>query len=127
MKNRFNIDFFEFCFLVEACIPPAPIARTMFFQKVIDIYYHEMTKEERRDLYKWLNDNHSFQNSLKMNDELCFKFNARFDNDNEYEVNGEKDGIIDGMNCFKFCGKYWINSTTNINEEYIIEINKIEV
>lgn len=27
LANRFNIVFFEFSFLVEACIPPRPIAR----------------------------------------------------------------------------------------------------
>lgn len=41
--NRFSIDFIEFSFLVEACIPPRPIARTYFWGQVIDKYYHVLT------------------------------------------------------------------------------------
>ena len=122
MTNRFNIDFFEFSFLVEACIPPAPIARTVFFQKVIDVYYHEMTQEERDRLYYWLNDNSSFENSLK-SEQLCQMFNARFDKDNQYLI----DTLYGQFQCFKFGGKYMVDTIRWIVEKSIIEINKIEV
>ena len=39
-----DIDFFEFSFLVESCIPPSPIARAYFWQNVIDKYYYVLTK-----------------------------------------------------------------------------------
>jgi len=123
MGNRFNIDFFEFCFLVEVCIPTAPIARTVFFQKVIDVYYHEMTQEERDRLYNWLNDNRSFQNGIDLQNELCLKFNARFDKDNQYLV----DTLYGQYQCFKFNGKYMIDTIRWIVEKSIIEIEKQEV
>ena len=53
--NRFNIDFFEFSFLVEACIPPRPIARAMFWDDVINKYYHVLTDNERQRLFEWIN------------------------------------------------------------------------
>ena len=52
-KRRFEIDFFEFSFLVEACIPERPIARTMFWHNVIDKYYHELTDDERARLFEF--------------------------------------------------------------------------
>jgi hypothetical protein len=52
--SNFTIDFFELAFLVEACIPPRPIARSMFFDDVSDIHYHKMTKEERQRLFDWI-------------------------------------------------------------------------
>ena len=44
--SEFKIDFFELAFLAEACIPPVPIARAMFFADLSDKYYHQMTQEE---------------------------------------------------------------------------------
>ena len=126
MENRFNIDFFEFSFLVEACIPPTPIARTMFFQKVIDVHYHEMTPEGRAKLYSWINSNSRFENSLKT-EQLCIIFNARFDKDNQYKVTTIYDNQQTEIECFFLTDKYWINSTTMINDEYITEIKKLEV
>jgi len=43
MDRRFKIDFLELYFLAEACIPPRPIARAMFWDDLCDKYYHEMT------------------------------------------------------------------------------------
>jgi len=57
IKNRFNIDFFEFSFLVEACIPPVPIARAVFWGKVLNEYYKVLSQEERDKLHEWLNHN----------------------------------------------------------------------
>ena len=44
MENKFNIDFFELCFLAEACIPPRPIARAMFWDTLINEHYYNLTE-----------------------------------------------------------------------------------
>jgi hypothetical protein len=62
--STFNIDFFEFSFLVEACIPPRPIARSSFWDSVIDKHFHKMTEEERSDLYDWIKKNYYFQDGI---------------------------------------------------------------
>lgn len=92
-KQRFEIDFFEFSFLVEACIPPCPIARTQFFQNVIEKYYHELTKNERARLYEWILRNHSFDKE----NELCQIFAARYNPKNQYlveDIKGEKHELF---------------------------------
>jgi len=41
--ESFQIDFFELAFLAEACIPPRPIARMMFWQHLTDYYITRTT------------------------------------------------------------------------------------
>lgn len=42
-----DIDFFEYSFLVEACIPPRPIARTMFWLAAAKKYHKHLSKHKR--------------------------------------------------------------------------------
>ena len=41
--KKFDITFEEFAILASVCIPPRPIARTMFWYNVIDKYYYVLT------------------------------------------------------------------------------------
>lgn len=125
-EYRFDIDFIEFCFLVEACIPPRPIARTFFFKEVIDKYYHRLTKNERERLYTWINKSDDMKRSLKNNDEHCLWFNARFDKNNQYKVTTNIDGKIQEFDCFKHYNKYRTKTNKSINEDYITEVKKID-
>jgi len=123
--QRFKIDFFEFAFLVEACVPKRPIGRAMFFHNVIDKYYFEMTSNERERLFEWINRHSGFQDSLAKNDEDCLAFNARFDKDNQYLVStffAEKEGKTE---TFKMGERYHTSISTSVNEEYITEIEKL--
>jgi hypothetical protein len=43
--SNFTIDFFELAVLAEACMPPNPIARTMFWQHLTDVYWEDVKKE----------------------------------------------------------------------------------
>jgi len=125
MKKRFEIDFFEFSFLVEACIPPRPIARSMFWDKVIDVYYHELAKDERERLYEWINKNYAFQESLKNENEDCLIFNARYNPDTQYEIETEFKGKTEKHHCFLYNDRYHTSLTTSIQPEYIKNINKL--
>ena len=119
-----DIDFFEFSFLVEACIPPRPIARTMFWQDVIDKYYHRLSQNERDRLFDWINRCDSFNYNLDSNED-CQLFNARFDKNNQFLVHtffGGEEKIIEA---FLLDGKYHTSKTTSINEEYITKIEKL--
>lgn len=123
--QRFKIDFFEFAFLVEACVPKRPIARSMFFHNVIDKYYYEMTPDERERLHEWINRHSVFQDSLGQGNEDCLAFNARFDKDNQYLVTtffGGKEGKTES---FKMGEKYYITRQQSINEEYITKVEKL--
>jgi len=96
--SRFNIDFFEFCFLTEACITPAPIARTHFFQGVSDKHYYQMTDNERKRIYDWILNSHKFDEK----DEYCELFKARYNPDNQYLVYTKHKGKDHLHECFLY-------------------------
>ena len=117
-KQRFEIDFFEFSFLVAACIPPRPIARTVFFQNVIDKYYHELTKDERARLYEWICREHSFDTE----NELCQIFISRYNPENQYlveDIKGEKHEL------FLHKGEYRMSVSSWLPKEHIKEVFKL--
>lgn len=124
--SRFNIDFFEFSFLVEACIPPRPIARSMFWDDVINKHYHTLTDDEKSRLFEWVNRNHCMQHGLENKNEDCLLFNARFDPNNQYEVTSKYKGKTDTHKCFLWEDKYHISKSTSIEGKYITKTEKIE-
>lgn len=119
--STFNIDFFEFSFLVEACIPPRPIARSMFWDDVINIYYHQMTQDERERLLEWIQRHPSF----KLEDDQCRMFKLRFDPDNQYLVKTRFNGEETEKQAFLVGDRYHTSKSVSINTDYIIEIIKI--
>jgi hypothetical protein len=124
LANRFNIDFFEFSFLVEACIPPRPIARAMFWDDVINKHYHGLTENERQRLFEWINRCDNFTYNLPTNED-CQLFNARFDKENQYEVETKYNSITENHRVFKWQGKYHISKNQSVNDDYIVEITKV--
>jgi hypothetical protein len=127
MEKKFKIDFFELAFLVEACIPPVPIARGMLWDEVINEYYHQMTPEERIRLWEWLNKNHNYKYQLEKGNEEVEVFEARFNPDNQYRlVTKEKT-----YDTFKIGEEYYIiyypgSRRTSIVLEEGIKIEKLE-
>lgn len=119
--NKFEIDFFEFSFLVEACIPPRPIARTMFFQRVSDEYYNIMTDVEKAKLFEWVQRSPNFD----LDEEDCANFYARFNPDNQFEVVTSYMGKIEKKLTYFYKDQYHITKTASILEEYITEIKKV--
>lgn len=122
--TKFSIDFFEFSFLVEACIPPRPIARACFWNDVIDIHYYRLSDNERSRLHEWVNRNGSFEDSLTNKNEQCELFNARFDPTNQYLITTDFNGDVTTTECFLFNERYYITSNRSVNEDYIKEIKK---
>ncbi len=122
--TTFTIDFFELCFLAEACIPPRPIARAMFWQDLTRKYYKYMSPEERIKIFEYLNRNDIYRESLEFEEDTQI-FHARFDPNNQYSIETRyenKDGIHD---CFLWKGNYYINIDQYINQNSIIKITKL--
>ncbi len=119
-----DIDFFEFSFLVEACAGNRPIARSMFFDRVIDKYYHVLCQDERDNLFEWINRSSSFKFDLERGCDSCLWFNARFDKDNQFLVYTLFNGEEKTYEAFKFEDKYYIKRNTSIAEEYITKLEK---
>lgn len=118
----FEIDFFELAFLVEACIPPVPIARFLLWEKVIDTYYHKMSRRQKNELFTWITTNKKF----KKENEHCRLFYARFNPNNQWSVLAFHNGKVGVHDCFKMDDEYYTSPTRKISEEYIKSVNKIE-
>ena len=124
--SRFgDIDFFEFSFLVEACCGRRPIARSMFFQRVIDKYYYVLTQDERDRLFEWINRSSTFKYDLEKGEESCLLFNARFDRNNQFLVSTFFGGKEDKTEAFKYKDKYYTKINTSIVDEYITKVEKL--
>lgn len=118
--GEFKIDFFELCFLSEACIPPVPIGRGVFWEKLINNYFFLLTYQQKDNLFDWIVKNPKFN----LENEDCKWFNDRFNPDNQYSVKTLYNGKEEINNCFLHDGKYHINITQSIYEKHIIEVNK---
>lgn len=114
---RFPIDFFEFSFLVEACIPPRPIARAMFWDDVINKYYHVLTPDERAKLYEWIGRNPCFD----LSNEDCALFAARFNPANQYKLQVSY-GDSPEIDAFKWKDGYYVGKNVSVNPDYIINV-----
>ena len=122
--SNFTIDFFELAFLAEACIPPNPIARTMFWQRLTNVYWEQMSEEEREHLFEWLNRNDNYKRSLEKEEETQI-FHARFDPDNQYMVYTTMNGKDDVNRVFKYKDLYYVRSNSWITPEFITKVEKI--
>ena len=122
--SNFTIDFFELAFLAEACIPPNPIARTMFWQRLTNVYWDQMSDEERDRLFEWLNRNDNYKQSLEKEEETQI-FHARFDPDNQYMVHTTMNGKDDVNRTFKYKDLYFVRSNSWITPEFITKVEKI--
>lgn len=117
----YKIDFFELSFLIEACIPPRPIARAMFWDKVITEYYHLMSEDERERLFGWIIKNPNF--NIENNE--CALFHARFNPENQYEISTVYEGEERAQKAFLFNGDYRIDKDISIIPEYIVKIKQL--
>lgn len=116
--SNFTINFFEFSCLVEACIPPVPIARSIFWEKVINGHYCKMTPSERTKLYEWILRNHRFD----LKDKDCEWFERRFNPENQYLVTTIYEGKEEVHKCFKAGERYHTSISRSIQERYITKV-----
>lgn len=116
----FKIDFFELTFLAERCIPPQPIARTYFWEKLCDTHYHLMSKDERKEMFEFLKP------KLNENDEWCAYFLARYNPDNQYQVKVRIGGGKRTFHfpCFLYQESYHITKSKHIDHDVIVEVIK---
>ena len=122
--STFEIDFFELAFLAEACIPPRPIARAMFWQHLTSKYWDQMTEHERERLFEWMNRSEWYKKSLEEQEDTQV-FHARFDPDNQYIVFIDYNGKLEEHRAFKMREGYYIGANTSIQEKYITKIEKL--
>lgn len=119
---KIEIDFFELAFLTEACIPPRPIARAAFWERLINEIHNQLSGNERERLFSWIIRNDYFDK----NNEDCQWFYARFNPKNQFNVSCFYEGKAQAVECFAKDGKFWTAINRSVNPEYIKESVKIE-
>jgi hypothetical protein len=122
--SSFNIDFWELCFLAEACIPPRPVARTIFWHNLTNLYYHKMTKNERDRLFDFMNRNSKYEESLKTQEDTQI-FHARFDPNNQYRITTDFQDKEEVYETFLRNNKYYISGEIWISQSDIVKVEKI--
>lgn len=121
MKGTFEIDFFELCFLAEACIPPQPIARTVFWQRFTFDIHKELSKEQRAQAYEWMMRNDRVKRSIEDGNEDALFFEARYNPAKQFIVE-----TIDGNAFVAFLceGRYYTDKDRWVDESNIKEVAK---
>jgi hypothetical protein len=122
---QFSISEEELMILSSCTIPPTPIARAVFWRNMIEKYYHEMTKDERRKIHEWLNRNWIYEEGLEKKNEDVLWFEKRYDPENQYLVHTLYKGKEESHECFKNGDRYWTSTTRFIAPEYITKVEKI--
>ena len=122
--STFTIDFFELAFLAEACIPPRPIARAMFWQSLTNKYWEQMTEGERIHLFEWLQKSWVYEESLQKEVDTQI-FHARFNPDNQYMVTANWNGVNEHIRAFKMGDRYYTGISKWIAEEYVVSVEKL--
>lgn len=120
--SQHTIDFFELCFLAEACIPPVPIARAYFWESLINSRYEAMTPAERKKMYDYMLRNPKFD----ITNSDCKLFAARYNPGNQFIISTKYKGKTGTTEAFLFEGKHHTNKTTHIHPEYIVSVTKKE-
>lgn len=116
---KYEIDFFELCFLAEACIPPAPIARASFWKKFTFKIRNELSIDERNRAYEWLMKHPRLEKAIEEKNEDALLFEARYNPENQYILRSTWGTVHE---VFLYEGKYYTSSNMSINEEYIQEV-----
>ena len=119
--NSFEIDFFELQFLAEACIPPAPIARSMFFDRLIDEIYFDLSDNQRERMLESVSRDRTFQKGS----EQCRIFSARYDRNNQYRVWTRHNGKVEEHITFFYENEFRLKSNKMLNKESIYRIEQI--
>lgn len=123
MNNRIDFDIFDFCLMVESCIPPTSDRRIEVWKRVIDDYYHKLTKRERGQLYGFICANEIYKYGVETGNEMCLLFQARFTTES-VEVVTMINGVQEVCDAIYSNGFYYYSSNRKINPGFVIEVRE---
>lgn len=119
--TKIEIDFFELSFLAEACIPPVPIARGSFWNRLINEVYYKLSSDERERLFGWITKNCKFD----LENEDCAWFYARYNPKNQFDVQSFHNGEAGVHEAFLKDDKYHTAINRFISPEYIKRVVRV--
>ncbi len=121
-STMFQIDFFELLFLAEACIPPRPIARMSFWEKLLTTHYNELSPIQRKQMFESITNNPQFNKQ----DPDCQWFYARYNPDNQYQLTTDYNGKKEQVQAFRKDDKYWTTPTRYVAFEYVVHLSRLK-
>jgi len=116
----FTICFFDLMFLSESVTGGNTIARSVCFDNFSDIHYHNMSDDERKQFFDYVQEQHGF--NLKK--EQCRHFVARFNPENQWSVKTNYNGRVQWVDCYIYNENYHISKDRFINPEHILQAKK---
>jgi hypothetical protein len=116
----YTIDFFELMFLAEACIPPVPIARTVFWHNLTDVYRKQMSVEDRGRLRDAMRKHTRYD----MANAEVREFDMAFDPSNQFKVTTT---LGDTNDCYLGTGdRYYVSRNRWVSPEFIAKVEKLK-
>lgn len=123
---RVNLDFFEMSWLLESCLRGSHL-RAGTVDRFVDTWYGMFNGRERESLYEWML-RIVYDGEFKPMPSMCGadeRLMARYDPDNQYEVEVLWSDTKRLLRAFKLNDKYYINSTRYVNPSSIINVRKL--
>lgn len=125
-RMRVNLDLFEMSWLLESCLRGSHL-RAGTVDKFVDTWYGMFNGRERESLYEWML-RIVYDGEFKPMPSMCGadeRLMARYDPDNQYEVEALWSDTKRLLRAFKLNDKYYINSTRYVNPASIINVRKL--
>lgn len=124
-----DLDFYELFYLLDNCIRGSHLRATTI-ERFVNEVYGKLTEDERARLFELV-----VRLSYSWSDKKCFIpsssccgkdviFMKRYHPLNQYTV---KDSKGKEYRTFKMDDKYYVTSTTYINPEFIVSVERLEL
>lgn len=123
---RVNLDLFEMSWLLESCLRGSHL-RSGTVDRFVDTWYGMFNGRERESLYEWML-RIVYDGEFKPMPSMCGadeRLMARYDPDNQYEVEALWSDEKRLLRAFKLNDKYYINSTRYVSPSSIINVRKL--
>lgn len=123
---KVNLDLFEMSWLLESCLRGSHL-RAGTVDRFVDTWYGMFNGRERESLYEWML-RIVYDGEFKPMPSMCGadeRLMARYDPDNQYEVEALWSDTKRLLRAFKLNDKYYINSTRYVNPASIINVRKL--
>ena len=123
---KVNLNLFEMSWLLESCLRGSCL-RSGTIDRFIDAWYGMLNGRERESLYEWML-RIVYDGTFKPMPSMCGadeRLMARYDPDNQYEVEALWSDTKRLLRAFKLNDRYYINSTRYVNPASIINVRKL--
>ena len=123
---KVNLDLFEMSWLLESCLRGSHL-RSGTVDRFVDTWYGMFNGRERESLYEWML-RIVYEGTFNPMPSMCGadeRLMARYDPNNQYEVEALWSDTKRLLRAFKLNDKYYINSTRYVSPASIINVRKL--